>query len=548
MLLNNFKVGTRLTIGFFGLILLLAGVTALGVTRLSALNQGTEMIVKDRYPKVAIANKILQGISGSAITLRDLLLTDDPQQIKHDLDSIEAIRVEVSADIALLDKLLSTPRGREIFARLVQARADYRVHQDAFLQQVAAGNKEQATTILRGELLRTQKLYFAQVENLITLGSQLMEKSGVDVAHEYRSGATIMLTLAGLAMVLAAGFGYVVSNSITRPLRRAVEIARTVASGDLSSRIDVHGRDETGQLMQALHDMNASLTRLVGEVRHGTEAIAAATADIAEGNHDLSARTEHQASSLEETASSMEELTATVHQNTDNARLANELAASASAIAVQGGAVVSQVVDTMAAIHSASNNIVDIISVIDGIAFQTNILALNAAVEAARAGEQGRGFAVVAGEVRSLAQRSATAAKEIKVLIDDSVQQVDVGGKLVERAGSTMADVVDSVKRVADIMGEIGAASHEQSLGIGQVHQAISEMDQVTQQNAALVEQAAAAAEALREQAAHLTQLVSVFKLAGKATAAPAQLAVRARPAPTAIRPARLQESMESFE
>ncbi|HJV01726.1 MAG TPA: methyl-accepting chemotaxis protein [Burkholderiaceae bacterium] len=534
MLLSNFKVGTRLSIGFFGLILLLAGVTALGVTRLSALNQSTELIVKDRYPKVAIANKILQGISGSAITLRELLLTDDQQQIKQDLASIEAIRAEVSANIALLDKLLSTPKGREIFAQLVQARSDYRVSQDAFLQQVAAGNRDQAAAILRGDLLRKQKLYFGQVENLVKLGGQLMEQGGADVAREYSSGATIMLTLAGLAMVLATGFGYVVSNSITRPLRRAVEIARTVASGDLSSRIEVHGRDETGQLMQALHDMNASLTRLVGEVRHGTEAIAAATADIAEGNQDLSARTEHQASSLEETASSMEQLTAAVHQNTDNARLANELAASASAVAVQGGAVVSQVVDTMAAIHVASNNIVDIIGVIDGIAFQTNILALNAAVEAARAGEQGRGFAVVAGEVRSLAQRSATAAKEIKVLIDDSVQQVDAGGKLVEQAGSTMADVVDSVKRVADIMGEIGAASHEQSLGIGQVHQAISEMDQVTQQNAALVEQAAAAADALRQQAAHLTEMVSVFKLAGQA--------------PGAIRPTRLPESMAALE
>jgi methyl-accepting chemotaxis protein len=288
-----------------------------------------------------------------------------------------------------------------------------------------------------------------------------------------------------------------------------------VATGDLSARIDVHSTDETGQLLQALRDMNEALVNIVGEVRNGTETIASASHQIASGNADLSSRTEEQASSLEETASSMEELTSTVKQNADNARQANQFAVSASEVAEKGGAVMAEVVDTMGAINESARKIVDIIAVIDGIAFQTNILALNATVEAARAGEQGRGFAVVASEVRNLAQRSAAAAKEIKALIDNSVEKADAGSRLVDQAGTTMRDVVDSIRRVADIMGEISAASQEQTEGIGQVQLAISQMDQTTQQNAALVEEAAAASEQLREQAAKLSQTVSVFRLGG---------------------------------
>ncbi|SHN42665.1 Methyl-accepting chemotaxis protein [Duganella sacchari] len=341
----------------------------------------------------------------------------------------------------------------------------------------------------------------------------LLGKRAADAASLQSLTANTIIIGGLLTIVLATALAWILSRSIVGPLSDAVRIARTVASGDLRSHIEARSQDETGQMLQALGDMNQSLLNIVGEVRRGTDTIATATSEIARGNQDLSTRTEQQASSLEETASSMEELTGTVKQNADNARQANQLAASASEVASKGGAVVAQVVETMQSISASSQNIVEIISVIDGIAFQTNILALNAAVEAARAGEQGRGFAVVASEVRTLAQRSAAAAREIKALIVDSVDKVDAGSKLVEQAGITMEEIVGSVQRVTTIMQDIASASEEQIAGIEQINQAISQMDNVTQQNAALVEQAAAAAAALQEQAASQAHVVSVFKL-----------------------------------
>ncbi|HJV76596.1 MAG TPA: methyl-accepting chemotaxis protein [Noviherbaspirillum sp.] len=322
------------------------------------------------------------------------------------------------------------------------------------------------------------------------------------------SALLVLLIVVG---VIAGAAGLI--RSIRQPLMQAVDVANRIAQGDLTTHPEASRKDEFGDMMRALKKMNDSLSAVVGQVRGGAESVVTASREIAAGNMDLSARTEQQASSLEETASSMEELTSTVKQNADNARQANQLAASASEVAIKGGAVVSQVVDTMASINESSKKIVDIIAVIDGIAFQTNILALNAAVEAARAGEQGRGFAVVASEVRSLAQRSAGAAKEIKALIDNSVDKVDAGAKLVDQAGTTMEEIVESVKRVTDIMAEISAASQEQTAGIEQVNQAITQMDQVTQQNAALVEEAASAAASMQEQASHLADSVSIFKL-----------------------------------
>jgi methyl-accepting chemotaxis protein len=315
------------------------------------------------------------------------------------------------------------------------------------------------------------------------------------------------------AFFVAAVLGVFIVRNITQPLSQAVGLARGVAGGDLSQRIELQGTNETGQLLQALKDMQTGLASVVQQVRQGSEGVANASAEIASGNNDLSARTESQASALEQTAASMEQLSATVKQNADSARQANQLALSASTVAAQGGDVVGQVVQTMQGISEASHKIADIIQVIDGIAFQTNILALNAAVEAARAGEQGRGFAVVATEVRSLAGRSAQAAREIKALISTSVTRVEQGTALVDQAGNTMQDVVASIRRVTDIMGEISAASQEQSLGVAQVGEAVTSLDQTTQQNAALVEQMAAAASSLNSQAGELVQAVATFKL-----------------------------------
>ena len=360
------------------------------------------------------------------------------------------------------------------------------------------------------------------INQLVQIETRLAQASYEEADSAFAKVVVALMAILVLALGISVGISAFMSRMIVRPLKAAIALAGRIARGDLTSEIKVVGRDETAELLRALSDMNASLVKIVGEVRSGTDSIATASKQIASGNADLSSRTEEQASSLEETASSMEELTSTVKQNAENAKQANQLAASASEVALKGGAVVSQVVGTMSSINDSSKKIVDIISVIDGIAFQTNILALNAAVEAARAGEQGRGFAVVASEVRSLAQRSAAAAKEIKALIGDSVDKVGAGTKLVDEAGKTMQEIVASVKRVTDIMSEIMAASQEQSSGIEQVNQAITQMDQVTQQNSALVEEAAAAAESMQEQAGNLAQAVAVFELDGTAAGAAA--------------------------
>ncbi|MCR8958384.1 methyl-accepting chemotaxis protein [Variovorax sp. S2] len=334
-----------------------------------------------------------------------------------------------------------------------------------------------------------------------------------ELAGRIESTRSFMLGFGFAAVVVGVGGSVWLSRSIMQPLGEAIFIAETVASGDLSKEFETERGGDFGRLLRGMGEMEDTLTDVVTRIKASTDSIVVASGQITAGNHDLSSRTEQQASSLEETAASMEELTSTVKQNADNAKQANQLALSASEVAVKGGGVVNQVVDTMASINASSKKIVDIIGVIDGIAFQTNILALNAAVEAARAGEQGRGFAVVASEVRNLAQRSSAAAREIKGLIEDSVSKVDVGSALVGEAGKTMEEIVGSVKRVTDIVGEITAASHEQAQGIEQVNQAVAQMDQVTQQNAALIQEAAAAAQSLQEQAGNLSQVVATFKL-----------------------------------
>ena len=470
-------------------------------------------MLNDRYPKTVLANGIKADVSEATRSMLNVLIMTDPDQIKKELINIEQRSASATAGIDNLSKSTTDARGQEILQAIATVRNKFLPSQAAFVGLINEDKKDDAMVKFMFSLRPQQTKYFDQLDKFVAFQNQQMTTAGTDAATVTRRTELTILGVTLVASVISLLVAFLATRSITTPLGEAVHVARRVADGDLTSVIDTAGEDETGQMMNALKHMNSSLTRIVAEVRAGTESIAAASAEIASGNMDLSNRTEQQASALGQTSTSMRELTATVQQNDDNARQANQLAARASEVALRGGSVVAHVIDTMGSITESSRKIVDIIGVIDGIAFQTNILALNAAVEAARAGEQGRGFAVVASEVRNLAQRSAAAAKEIKALIGDSVGKVKEGSTLVEQAGVTMEEVVESVRRVTDIMAEITAASQEQSNGIALVNTTIVDMDDTTQQNAALVEQAAAAASSMQDQAANLARVVSIFKL-----------------------------------
>jgi len=533
MNLHNLNIGKRLGLGFGAIGLMLVGMLILSNIMLARVNDGTRLLVTNRIPAIEMTSRLESENNNIALALRNMMLNEDAADRQKQVDQIMASRKVMDAMLAELDATLYTPQGREVLARMASANAAYLAGQEDLLKLIAAGDVDGSKTYLAGTLRpRLAALKGATAEQ-IKLQKDRSVSAGVEAEETYRSTTLLMETVGVVALMLAALVAWWITRSITRPLVRALEVANTVAEGDLTSRIDVSSRDETGQLLQALKRMNDNLAHTVGSVRVGTDTIAVAAAEVAAGSHDLSSRTEQQASALEETASSMEELTSTVKQNADNARQANKLAESASGVAARGGAVIQQVVGTMDQINASSSKINDIIGVIDGIAFQTNILALNAAVEAARAGEQGRGFAVVASEVRNLAQRSAAAAKEITGLIGDSSDKVANGSRLVSQAGETMQEIVDSVRRVTDIMAEISAASVEQTAGIEQINQAVAQMDEGTQQNAALVEQAAAASSAMQEQAATLAQAVAVFRIEGAQAAAPSaqRLPAVARPA-----------------
>jgi methyl-accepting chemotaxis protein len=521
----NLTIATKLIVSFFAVLLLTTFVGIFSVIQLAAVNRTATDLASKWMPTVHAVGEMKSGMARFRVQeLQKINSVDAADGAKYEklMADIYAGFQKAQQDYA---KLISEPAEKELYAEYSKLLALYMVEDAKIIALVNEGKADEAKTLIRGESSRLTIAMNKLVEKMAAVnveGGIKASKGGDDIyAHARIWIISLLAASIAIGMILAVWIARIVS----RPLKEAVKVAQTVAAGDLTSRIEVKSKDETGQLLQALKDMNGSLVKIVGEVRVGTDTIATASNQIAAGNLDLSSRTEQQASSLEETASSMEELTSTVKQNADNARQANQLAVSASAVAGKGGMVVSQVVDTMASINESSRKVVDIIGVIDGIAFQTNILALNAAVEAARAGEQGRGFAVVASEVRNLAQRSAAAAKEIKTLIGDSVEKVDEGAKLVDQAGTTMEEIVDSVKRVTDIMAEITAASQEQTSGIEQINQAISQMDQVTQQNASLVEEAAAAAESMQDQAANLAQVVSVFKLNGMQTAMAAPVA-----------------------
>ncbi|NIA00180.1 methyl-accepting chemotaxis protein [Massilia sp. CCM 8734] len=513
MNIANLRIGARLG-GAFGVILLImAALIASALTLLANISADSTTMMERDMVQADAANVINVTTRANARATLELFIAPDAAYSARVREKIEANKKDITGAIAVLDQLASSAEGRALLAQIKVQRAAYVASFGTVGKRLAAQERDAAVATMLGQTLPALDTLQGSVTRLAGLQKTLVGESGRRIEASVVLARQAMLVLGLAALVIGALSGWWITRSITAPIGRAVQLAKTVAAGDLTSDIAVVSGDETGQLMQALRDMNGSLQNIVGQVRSGTDAIATASGQIAGGNMDLSARTEHQASSLEQTASSMEELTSTVKQNADNARQANQLALSASQVAQQGGAVVAQVVETMGSINQSSRKIVDIIGVIEAIAFQTNILALNAAVEAARAGEQGRGFAVVASEVRNLAQRSAAAAKEIKMLIGDSVEKVAQGAELVDRAGTTMKAIVTSIDSVTGMMGEITAASGEQTAGIEQINQAIAQMDEVTQQNAALVEQAAAAAGALQDQAGALADVVGVFKL-----------------------------------
>ncbi|WP_395406220.1 methyl-accepting chemotaxis protein [Pseudoduganella sp. UC29_106] len=555
MNLSKMKVGTRLGLGFALVLVFLVAVTVVGIFRMAQIQDRLDHVVSVNTVATRLVVDMRNNVADRITSLRILTLMADASDMEPEMARIKEQAKkydEAAKKLSALYAANATPEEKALLAQVKEAEVVAMPAIAKASELWLANDAVSATKILIKEIRPAQKKWMEGLEQLASLEDKLNEQVKTDAAAGFSSARLFMIIMGAVAVLMSVLAAWVITRGLLKQLGGEPDytaaIAGSIANGDLSVQIDTASNDKDSLLVE-MKEMRNSLVGIVGQVRTGTETIGTASREIAAGNIDLSSRTEMQASSLEKTASAMEELTSTVKQNADNAREANQLAASASDVARKGGAVVSQVVDTMSSINESANKIVDIIGVIDGIAFQTNILALNAAVEAARAGEQGRGFAVVASEVRNLAQRSAGAAKEIKSLIGDSVEKVERGSKLVGQAGVTMDEVVASVRRVTDIMAEIANASQEQSAGIEQVNRSIIDMDAMTQQNAALVEESAAAAQALQDQATELARVVSIFKLeAGEErmlaapVAAPApvatQHAVAVVPRPAA-RPAR---------
>ena len=543
--LNNMKVSVKL-IGGFLIVAVIGGIIGIvGIVKAGYINDMASLMYERETVGVQHTAEANIQLLAAGRSMRSALLSYTEEDRSSHLKEFDQRLGKVRSAMDLAGEKFVTVEGKALVAKTNNAFRAYEVASNDVVALLRAeplndkrGSAAQLFTIVR-PLANTVDDLMTDMETVKMGNAKHLNQKMGEIYASIRM-LLISLTLGGVLTGVVVGI--VISRGLTRQLggepQDVANIAVTVASGDLTTKIDL-SKSVEGSVVQAMHAMQESLRTTVSTVRQGTDTIATASGQIAAGNQDLSSRTEQQASSLEETAASMEELTSTVKQNADNARQANQLAVSASSVAVKGGSVVAQVVDTMGAINTSSKKIVDIIGVIDGIAFQTNILALNAAVEAARAGEQGRGFAVVAAEVRNLAQRSAAAAKEIKTLIGDSVGKVEEGSRQVAEAGKTMDEIVGSVRRVTDIMAEIEAASREQTQGIEQINQAITQMDQVTQQNAALVEEAAAAAQSLQEQASGLSQVVSVFKLDHEPQLN--HVATPKRPASSPQRPAPMQ-------
>ena len=541
-MLNDMKIGTKLSGSFMVLLGFMIFLGVFSLFQLNNLNKAATAITGEWLPASKAAADLNLFTSDFRIGEMSHVLSTSEQDMNHYEKEIANLQARIKKSSEESRRLISSPEEQKIFDSFSERWGQYLTAHGQLVTLSRANRTEEARAFLNGQ---SKQVYDEMSDQLIKL-SDLNAAGGIaasEVANQtFAMSQTLIIALLAIAITIGIVLALVITRNLLAQLggepKYAAEVMQKIAAGDLTSNIAVNTKYPNSMLF-AIKEMQDSLVKIVSEIRSGTDTISTASGEIASGNLDLSQRTEEQASSLEETASSMEELTSTVRQNADNARQANQLAAGASEVAVKGGAVVGQVVQTMSSINESSKKIVDIISVIDGIAFQTNILALNAAVEAARAGEQGRGFAVVATEVRTLAQRSAAAAKEIKELISDSVSKVEDGTRLVDEAGATMDEIVSAVKRVTDIMAEISAASQEQSSGIEQVNQAVTQMDEVTQQNAALVEEAAAAAESMQEQAQTLTQAVSTFKLSGGGSHTPTPVKRSNRPATVAKLPNR---------
>ena len=525
MILDNLKISTRLNLGFGLLLALLVGLAAFGLHNLNSMRETNDVVTDDRLPKLNAVTAWEVSVLQSARHMGNVFVLEGKDDIAKEIAALIDLRKERKDFMDMLVKTVQTDEGKAALKAILDIRVDYLAAEDDFNKAVGAGEMDGAKKIALERVQPLTLKYVDTVNKFVEIQKRKIALGTAAVHSTFERAQQVTIGLVVLALAIAVTLIVLLTRSLTRPAAEAVEAATRIAEGDLTLDVLTSRRDEMGKILQAMQLMQRSLRKVVGNVRHGSDSIATASAEIAQGNSDLSSRTEEQASALEQTAASMEQLGSTVRQNADNAKQANQLAMGASTVATQGGEVVGEVVETMKGINASSKKISDIISVIDGIAFQTNILALNAAVEAARAGEQGRGFAVVASEVRNLAGRSAEAAKEIKALINASVERVEQGSLLVDKAGATMTEVVTAIRRVTDIMGEISAASNEQSAGVAQIGEAVTQMDHATQQNAALVEESAAAAESLRQQAGQLVQTVAVFRLdsgAASVTALPA--------------------------
>jgi methyl-accepting chemotaxis protein len=531
-LMKNANIGKKIAIVFAVVLLFSTLITGLGIWQQNKLTTSTKELMAVPLAKERLVSDWYRVVYGASRRTLAVAKSTDANLVTYFAADSTAGNKEAGRLLKEVEARLTSPEETQLLKRVSDARDLYNVHRLAINKLKEANDTETASRMVDEKFMPAAAAYIDLLRDLMAMQRKVIDDNAAQIEQAAAQSLRLQMALTVLLVLLVIVCGITLKSSIVAPLAAAIAVARRVAKGDLTGEVEVTSKDEAGQLLEALRDMNHALRALVTDVIEGAGNIAGASDEIARGNLELSTRTEQQASSLEETASSMEELTSTVKQTSDNALHANQLAGSASAVAGKGGVVVREVVDTMASINTSSQKIVDIISVIDGIAFQTNILALNAAVEAARAGEEGRGFAVVAGEVRSLAQRSAAAAKEIKALIDDSVRKVEQGTTLVAQAGTTMDEIVDSIKRVTDIMGDISAATREQTLGIEQINEAIGQMDQTTQQNAALVEEAAAASETMQRQAADLADAVRAFKLDHRAQAQAKVAAPAANAAP----------------